>query len=194
MNGMTWVEAEKRYVQQGKWGLTYYVEKNQKPTGTAAKAIKEYIDAFERLPPLLGKNVLRVDFLTSATWVRTCNPGKTAHMAAAGWPHAVGKRSPIYINYGKTAVNGFYTQRLTVAAHEAGHALDEPTEPHRYSSSGEWKSITKEFGRKIYSINNGYGAPIEVFAGAVARYVGNNLKSISNKAYQYIDDIVKGRR
>jgi len=155
----------------------------------------QYDIAFTSLPEILKRNILYVMYWSGAEWLKNKitldKYGKAVHsMACADWGHAVNGKSPIYIDLGKPAKPSteqfnFYS----VAAHEAGHALD--TCNKTYSNTAQWINITNKYGAKIYSIDA--KTTYEVFAAAVAWSVTNpnKLKSISMDAYNYIDNIFK---
>ncbi len=72
--------------------------------------------------------------------------------------------------------------------HEIGHVLDSSEEAYRYSSSPEWKYISKS----EWSNDGYYSSPSESFAEAVSRYYsGELLEENKTQSYQYIDLILK---
>ena len=113
-------------------------------------------------------------------------------MGVTGWSEAVNRKSPIYLDLGKapSRTSGQFGFN-SVAAHESAHTLDTPK--RLYSSTDKWEKITKESGYSLYSIDG--STTYETFAAAVAWYVTTpgTLKSKSQDAYNYIDDILNGR-
>ena len=171
--------------------ITMKVESNYKPTRSDNNVIEKYKEAFYSLPSFLVNSVLSVEFISGNTWIsQNVSGDKKHHMAVTSWYKVVDGKSPIYIDLGKPASATGQFGFNSVAAHEAAHALD--TYEQKYSSTDEWKKITKASGAKIYSIDG--STTYETFAAAVAWYVTdpNKLKSISMDAYNYIDKIAKG--
>jgi hypothetical protein len=172
--------------------LKYFTDKGHSLTQTEKTVVNTYITAFEALPQFLKNNILQIVFWSGAAWLKKNITGDGKHhISATCWPKTFGGKCPIYLDLGKPANSTGQLGYKSVAAHEAGHALD--TCQTKYSNTAEWKSITKDSGAKIYSLDS--KSTIEVFAAAMAWYVTNpaNLKSISQKAYNYTANIATGK-
>ena len=143
-----------------------------------------FMDCFESLPLWLKGSVDKVTFLPRAEFDKLYD----YHMAVTEYSHGLRPKYSIFINYGKlpSSAEGQFGY-LSIAAHESAHALD--TSSRFFSWTSKWRAITKEYGKKIYSIKP--DDPCEVFAGAVAWYITDPdyLMSISTEAYEYIDGI-----
>jgi hypothetical protein len=172
--------------------LKYFTDKSHTLTQTEKPIVNTYITVFEALPSYLKNNILQIVFWSGAAWLKKNITGDNKHhIAATCWLKTFGGKCPIFLDLEKPAKASGQLGYESVAAHEAGHALD--TDQKKYSSSAEWQSITETYGAKIYSLDS--KTAMEVFAAAMAWYVTNptNLKSISLKAFSYIDNIVKGK-